>query len=291
MLKLDAQVHVWYSDRPSRPWDPAYRQTNRDRSSFLQHAGQTNTPEMVLAEMAEAAVDGVLLTTLGVYGVNNELELAAAERDPERFQVIGVVDHTDLALADQLAAATKRGLLGIRVPQMRDPDRIARGEFDDVLKVCSDLRLVVMLPAVNKQVFNLIKRTPGVFFYMNHLGVGLAPPIVGFRHEAPFENLPAILELAELKNVGVKLTGLPALSVEAYPFRDIWPPILQVVAAFGVDRLSWGGDYTRTAGLHSYWEGANYLAEVQGLSEEQLAWLYAETLIQRCGWKRSAAFV
>jgi L-fuconolactonase len=288
MIILDAQVHTWYSDRPSRPWAREYRETNRDKRSYLQHAGQTNSPDMVLAEMAEAGVDGALLTALGIYGTSIDLELETAERDPDRFQVIGVVDHLAVDVAGSLAEAKTRGLRGIRTLAMRDPARVSRREFDPLLQACSDLHLVVMLPMthpLNPRLPDLFRRYPDVFFYFNHLATGFAPPIVGFRPEDPFQHLAAVLELAEVRNVGLKLTGAPALSAESYPFRDIWPAIVQLVDVFGADRISWGSDYTRTAGLYSYWESTHYLAEIPGFSDEQRALLYGEALALRTGWR------
>jgi len=289
MIVLDAQVHAWFSDRPSRPWMPEYRETHRDLRSYLQHAGQTNSPDMVVTEMAEAGVDGALLTPVGVYGTDVEFELAAAEREPERFQVIGVVDHLAPDIAEHLARSRSRGLRGVRMISMREPDRLARGEFDPVLRACGDLDLVVMLSLahpLDPQLPELFRRYSDVFFYLDHLGTGFAPPILGFRPEAPFEHLATVLELAELANVGVKLTGAPALSSERYPFRDIWTPIVRLVNAFGADRVSWGSDYTRTAGLCSYWEGTHYLAEIPDFSEEQRTLLYGGTLAMRTGWTR-----
>jgi hypothetical protein len=55
MLKLDAQVHVWLTDRPSRPWEKGYRARYCRNPSFLQHAGQSNSVENLLAEMRTPA--------------------------------------------------------------------------------------------------------------------------------------------------------------------------------------------------------------------------------------------
>ena len=60
MELVDAQIHTWLSDRPSRPWVRSYRRQHRDKLPYLLHAGQTNTTEMALVEMAEAGVDAAL---------------------------------------------------------------------------------------------------------------------------------------------------------------------------------------------------------------------------------------
>jgi L-fuconolactonase len=285
---IDAQVHVWYSDRPSRPWDPSYRVTYREKQSFLQHAGQTNSPEMAKAEMAEAGVDAALLTSLGIYGWDIEHELEAAETDPGVFQVVGVADHLSRDVKAHIAASAERGLRGVRLLELRDPARIARHEFDSVLEACSDLGLIVVLPMVhplNRALCELFRRFRDVFFLFNHLATGYAPPILGFRPSDPFEHLGAVLELAEVKNVGLKLSGAPALSTDPYPFRDIWNPVVEIVRAYGADRIAWGSDYTRTAGLHSYWQGVHYLQEIPELADEEKQLLYAGTVIQRTGWR------
>lgn len=287
MIVLDAQVHSWYSDRPSRPWVAGYRAAHRELRSYLQHAGQTNSPEMVVEEMAEADVDGALLTPVGVYGTDIALELDAAERDPARFQVIGLVDHLSAGVAEHLALSAKRGLRGVRMIPMREPDRVARGEFDRVLRVCSDLGLVCMLSLkhpLDPQLPELFRRFPNVFFYVDHLGTGYAPPILGFRPPNPFEHLAAVLELAAIPNVGIKLTGAPSLSFEDYPYRDLWAPILDLIRAYGPERVSWGSDYSRVAGLCSYWQGRHYIEEIPGLGADQLALILGETLIARTGW-------
>ncbi|KQW42678.1 hypothetical protein ASC77_23760 [Nocardioides sp. Root1257] len=287
MIVIDAQVHSWYTDRPDRPWSPQYRPANAHKPSYLQHAGQTNSPDMVLAEMDAVDVAGALLVPVGVYGTDIELELEASEQHPGRFQTIGLIDHLDPDLAAHLERSAARGLRGVRILEMREPERVARHEFDPVLRICGDLGLVVTMSLahpLDPQLPELFRRNSGVFFYIDHLGTGFAPPILGFRPSEPFEHLPAVLALAEIPNVGIKLTGAPSLSYDRYPFKDIWSPVNQLISSFGADRVSWGSDFSRTNALHSYWEGRHYLAEVPGISEEELELIYGRTLITRTGW-------
>lgn len=288
MTVVDAQVHAWLSDRPSRPWSVQYRVDFRDKPSYLQHAGQTNSPEMALREMAEVGVDRALLTPPGVYGSDIELELEAAELYPSRFKVIGLLDHLDPNLRAHLEASKERGLRGIRMLEMREPDRLERREFDHALQIAADLDLFVMFSLahpIHPLLRDLVVSNPRTSFFIDHLGTGFAPPILGFRPANPFEHLKAIIEVAELQNVSLKLTGGPSLSFEAYPFRDIWQPVVSLVKAFGTERVAWGSDYTRTAPLFSYWDSVNYLKEIPAFSEEQLELLYGESLLQRMNWR------
>lgn len=288
MLKIDAQIHIWLTDRPGKPWDASYRARYRDAPSFLQHAGQSNSVENTLAEMTEAGVDGAVLTTLGVYGVSNEMELEAASRHPDRFCAVGVIDHLAPGLEQSLQAQVARGLRGIRIPALRNADAWMDPAFHPLLQLCDDLGLTVMLPSVNAALADCLPRYPKAFFFLNHMGTGLAPPIVGYGAADPFARLSEILDLARLPNLGLKLTGIPALSREDFPFRDIWPPIRAALNTFGAERLVWGSDYTRTAGLHSYHDGAHYLEAMDGLAAADLNALMGATICERLAWHPAA---
>ena len=284
---VDAQIHTWMSDRPSRPWDPGYRARHRDKLPYLLHAGQTNTTEMAVLEMAEVCVDRALLTPNGVYGHDNSYELEGAARYPAKFRVLGWIDHLADDVADRLAADAVRGMVGVRIPELRERERHERGEFTRVLDACQKLGLVVSLMVFHPlpdQLVRLLESYEGIRFVVGHLGVGIAPPVLGELPDDPFENLPAVLDLARLPNVHVNVTGAPSLSRELFPFRDVWDGISRLVEAFGPDRLMWGSDYTRTAGLHSYWDGTHYLREIPGLTDADLAAIYGGTLRRVHDW-------
>ena len=291
VLIVDAKVHSWYSDRPSRPWASEFREYYRDQEGHLQHAGQTNSPEMVLSEMTEVGVSGALLTPVMVYGASMELEFEAVEQHKDKFQVIGVADHLATNLAELLESSQRRGLRGLQVSGLRETELVARGEFDRLLDLCAQLQLVVTLSlpqTMSVTLVELFRRYPDVFFYIDNAGLSVTPPISGLRPNEPFKNLSTLILLSQFENVGVMLTGVPALSFEGYPFKDVWNPITQIIRAFGAKRVSWASDFTRTAGLYSYFDSVRYLAEIPSLSEEQLELVYGGALMERTGWKLSS---
>ena len=67
--------------------------------------------------------------------------------------------------------------------------------------------------------------------------------------KAPWADLPKLLALAAYPNVRVKISGACTLSREAFPYDDIWDPVLRIIDAFGIDRCMWGTDSTRTSGM------------------------------------------
>jgi predicted TIM-barrel fold metal-dependent hydrolase len=284
---IDAQIHTWMSDRPTRPWTAGYREGLRDRLPHLIHAGQNNTNEMAVMEMAGVGVDAALLSPVGVYGADNSYEFEGVACFPRKLRVVGWVDWLDADLEERLAESATKGLVGVRVPEMRNAERHERGEFDRLLEACQKLHLVVSVMfahPVPAAMIRMLEKYPGINFVAGHLGLDVSPPVVGALADDPFEKLPPVLELSRLANLHLNLTGTPSMSRVAYPFRDIWPAIDRVMEAFGPDRLMWGSDYTRTAGLHSYWEGTHYLREVSSLSDDDRARIYGTTLRRVFDW-------
>jgi L-fuconolactonase len=284
---IDAQIHTWMSDRPSRPWVSGYREGLRDRLPHLMHAGQTNTNEMAILEMAEVGVDAALLSPVGVYGTDNSYELEGIARFPRKLRLVGWVDWLAEDLEARLAENATNGLVGVRVPEMRNAERHERGEFDRLLEACQKLRLVVSVMFVHPiptAMITMFEKYPSINFVAGHLGLDVSPPVVGTVPDEPFEKLPHVLGLARLQNLHLNLTGTPSMSREPYPFRDIWPAVERAIEAYGADRVMWGSDYTRTAGLHSYWEATHYLRDLPALTEAERTKIYGATLRRVFNW-------
>lgn len=290
---LDAQIHTCMTDHPTRPWDRDFRREKMQTggAQLLVHAGQVAGPETILIAMAEVGVDGALLVPVGQYGLNNDFELDAACRFPRSFGVVGLVDHREGGLLDRLREEMRRGLVGVRLLAMRYAEGYERREFDNILRVCSELRLPVTLMVVHSvlpHLRRLITENPDVTFVADHLGVGMAPPLLGSAYSGePWENLDAVCELASHPNLCVKLSGAPALSREDFPFKDIHDPVLKLIEAYGPDRMMWGSDYTRTNALYSYWDEVHYLPHINGLDADTLTKLYGQTLRKIFRWDRA----
>lgn len=288
---LDAQLHIWLGDRPSRPWRPRYREETKERAlNILLQTGVPMPPETLLVEMAAAGVDGGVLTPQGVYGADNSFELETAEDYPRKFAVVGLVEPLAVDLEESIARDAQLGMLAVRLLYM-DAGRLARGEFDQAFEVATANNLAISLTLphpVPAELHRFIQHYETTQFLIDHLGVGYAPPAYGLPPDDPFERLPAVLDLARYRNVSVKLTGAPALSHESYPFRDIWPSILRLIDAFGPDRALWGSDITRTGSLAGYFEHTHYLRELSELGDEELTQLYGQALRRVLAWDPNA---
>ena len=87
-----------------------------------------------------------------------------------------------------------------------------------------------------------------------------------------FEDLPKVCALAKFPNVAVKASGVPSLSAETYPYRDVQPLMKTLFEAYGPQRMFWGTDLTRMP--CTYYECIHLFTEhFPWLKGEDLDWV------------------
>ena len=100
----------------------------------------------------------------------------------------------------------------------------------------------------------------------------------------------------------MKLCGLPALSKEAFPYKDVASSLRAIVDHFGADRLMWASDTTRFAGRigigrfqnprtlgpypgkHSYAESLHFIEHSDALSAAEKEAILGGTVRRVLGW-------
>jgi len=102
-----------------------------------------------------------------------------------------------------------------------------------------------------------------------------------------FAAIGGLFPLARYENIAVKVTSLPLLSREPFPFRDGWPHLLAVIEAFGVERLMWGSDAFVFG--HPYGEAIDYLRDSVELGAHEKEMLLGGALRRVWGWPRESA--
>src|SRR5690349_24933100 len=83
MMIVDAQVHIWAANSPERPWPKGRHDA---------HKPQPITAEDMLRDMKTAGVDRAVLVPPSWEGEYNDVCLAAAQKYPDKFAVMGRVD-------------------------------------------------------------------------------------------------------------------------------------------------------------------------------------------------------
>jgi predicted TIM-barrel fold metal-dependent hydrolase len=124
----------------------------------------------------------------------------------------------------------------------------------------------------------IAERHPTLRLCIDSLG---APPRA--KDAAAFVELPRLLALAKRPNVAVKAEGMPTLSSEPYPYRNLHPFLRQVYDAFGPQRLFWGSDVTRLTS--PYREAVTMFTEaLPWLSRQDRELIMGRALSAWIGW-------
>ncbi|HEY5833064.1 amidohydrolase family protein [Streptomyces sp.] len=272
---VDSQLHLWGAPSSRRPWPPG--------TSALTHRAEPYDAPELLREMDRAGVDRAVLVPPSWEGDRNDLALAAAERHPDRFAVMGRLDLTDPARALALLEGwtEQRGMLGLRLTFHRSPHRdlLTTGAMDWLWHALesADIPVAVYPPGLLPLVGAVAARHPGLRLTVDHLA--LPTDVAG---PAAFAELDRLLALAVHPRVAVKASCLPAASAEAYPFRDIDEPLRRVFDAFGPDRVFWGSDLTRLP--CAYRTCVDHVARLPFLSEKDTERVLGPALLDWLGW-------
>jgi predicted TIM-barrel fold metal-dependent hydrolase len=233
MLIVDSQIHIWENGRMSAH----HRQI------------PTYSKDDALKEMDEAGVDAAVIHPPSTLGEKvNELAVEAVKAHPDKFCILG---HFDLQAPNREEIVRnwrqRPGMLGFRFTfnQLQQQSWWTDGSLDWFWAACEREKLPVgLLAGGHMAAFGKIaERHPGLKLHIDHLG---RPGGGGGEKDADaFSDLPEMLALAKLPNVGVKMSGAPSYSSDPYPYRNIHGYLRQIFDAFGPERCFWGTDITR----------------------------------------------
>ena len=234
---VDSQVHIWGADTPDRPWPPG-------RAAEAQKPYPVGK-EALLLQMDLAKVRRMVLVPPSWEGERNDLALDAARTHPDRFAVMGRLAIQDPASRGRVADwKTQPGMLGMRFTFHNEHYRhfLTDGTADWLWPAAEQagVPLMVLVPGALDHLDRIAARHPGLKLVIDHVGLDRRG-----KGERVWEDLPAVCALARHSNVAVKASGMPSLSKEPYPFRDLHPRIRALVDAFGPHRTFWGTDLTR----------------------------------------------
>jgi predicted TIM-barrel fold metal-dependent hydrolase len=273
---IDSQVHIWGPNTPERPWVPG----------LVPQMPEPLTAERLSAVMTEAGVNRAVLVPPVLESDRNDLCLAAAQKWPDRFAVMGrvLVEQPDApAKFEQMLA--QKGMLGFRLSFLRDFARkiLSEGKADWFWQAAERRGVPVMMfaPGLLAEAGQIARAHPGLNLILDHMAMSGA-----MRGGAQIaEAVKGLLELAPLPNVSVKLSALPCYSVEDYPFRDMHEPIQRVIEAFGRTRCFWGTDYSRLPANCTYRQAVTmFTEEIPFLSDDDLEWIMGRGLAEKIGW-------
>lgn len=276
MKIIDTQVHIWAASTPERPWmEGMEKRAHRDRPL---------SAELVMQAMDEAGVTHAILVPPSLDGDRNDLALAAAQRYPDRFAVMGrlLIDKPD-APARLERWKDDQGMLGVRLTFHRDNDRpfMTNGVSDWFWPVAQRLDIPVMVHAPERiaEVGEIARKYPRLRIIVDHMG--FARETMDSAAKAAVDRL---LTLAPLSNVSVKVSAMPCFSTAPFPFQNLHDPIKRTIDGFGVGRCFWGTDYSRLPGTCTYRQAVTMFTEHMGLSASDLEAVMGQSFAQALGW-------
>ena len=275
---IDAQVHCYERDQPSRPWVGTL------------HGPLEVTGDDMVAEMDAVGVDGALLISpYSMYRYDPSYALEVYARHPTRFGLIRPFDPRATDVGEQVTEwASRRGVVGARIMLSYD-DEFGPNHpgVDTIVAAGADNDIPINILCWNNpgDIAALAARHPNTRIVIDHLGLKqpFEPPV----QAGGFDNLDAVLALAAHDNVAIKITGGCTLSTEPFPYADIWAPLERMFAAFGFERCLWGTDWTRATCLLTYRQGVNAFRMSEHLSASERDMLMGGSVRAIYGWNPS----
>ena len=240
-MLIDTHVHVWpLDDAPGHRPAPDAKLPAPDAAAPV---------EWPLQDMEEYGTDRCVLVQSSAFGWDNRYMVECLQRYPDTFKAIGLVDPLDASNAEQLRSWSRQGLSGFRFHPLYYPDLpvwIDSPAHDQLWGAAAQTGSILqfhMHPHHADALYRIAARHPRTRVIVDHLG----KPNVG--EPPPYPSFQAVLRLAELPNVWVKIGDYQIASKEQFPWRDTWPFVALLKEHFGVQRMMWGTGYPRGARL------------------------------------------
>jgi L-fuconolactonase len=235
---VDTHVHLWDLNRLSYPWLAGVPRINRSHliGDFRRACGPVQIAKMVFVQcecdpaQSQSEVDWVA---------------DIAREDPRLRGIVAraPLEQGEAAEPVVVRLAANPLVKGIRrlIQSEPDLDFCLRPDFVRGVQLLARHGLTFDLCINHRQLANtirLVRQCPNVRFILDHIG---KPDIKAGRLD-PWR--AEFRELAQLENVGCKLSGLVTeADVERWTPADLQPYLDHVLACFGCDRLMFGGDW------------------------------------------------
>ena len=272
---VDAQIHMWPANTPERPWV----------AGATPQIPEPMTIERVVPMIDEAGVDRVVIVPPTLEGDRLDYAQEAVRRYPGRFGIMGRINVNDPATVRRFPAWKQQpGVLGIRINiASAQAPWLTNGTTDWLWPAAEAARIPIMfLTTGQTHLFGPIaERHPQLALIIDHMGVSSDT----LRHGKLQETIDQSAALAKYPNVSVKLSSVPLLSTEPYPFRDVTPHIKRLFDAYGPRRCHWGTDVTNSFNKATYRQRLTHFTEALNfLSEDDKDWIMGRSIMERLGW-------
>jgi predicted TIM-barrel fold metal-dependent hydrolase len=229
--------------------------------------------ETLLDVMAQHGVAQAIIVQPSNYGYDHAYVTDCLSRFPGRFGAVALLDFRAPDVAKTVADLRTRGFRGVRLYLYHEDDLSWVGpEIDPAMAAIGDRNMIVTVFGpwqAMERVVGLARRYPTVRFVIDHLG----HPDVGRA-----ETWLAVLRLADLPLMHIKVSDLPHLSRQEYPYADAFPFVEAVHAAFGAQRMMWASNFPHIMRQTGYDRALRLVAAaLPDVSEADRSWMMGGT--------------
>jgi predicted TIM-barrel fold metal-dependent hydrolase len=280
MTITDAQVHLFPPNTPEHPWPPAEGRSQPIRPSY--------SAEEMLGAMGAIGVHRAVIVPPAWAGEDNRYALAACEKYPGRFAVMGRIDPYAPDTPARLEGwRTQPHMIGIRMSGRwgTTPNTIVEALQDDSLAwywaACERLRIPIMVLTrhLAAKLGPIAERHPALTLVVDHMSTQEGDSVA--KRFAAFDDM---LRLARYPRVHIKVSGGPNRSDQPFPFADVQPYFRKVYDTFGPRRMLWAADITQLT-RNTYAECLRFFQEgLPFLSAEDKEWILHRTAAEALGW-------
>jgi len=277
---VDSQIHVWPANTPERPWV----------SGAQPQLPEPFTIERVVPMLDEAGVDRVVIVPPTLEGERLDYAQEAVKRYPGRFAIMARIPLDKPDRAERLATLRDQsGVLGVRLNFVgQQAAWLTDGTADWFWPAAEKAGLPVMfLTSGQTSLFaGIAERHPQLALILDHMGVGAGlRPHADLRYNLAPEAIAQSAALAKYPNVSVKLSSVPLISTEPYPFRDTIPHIHRLFDSYGPQRCHWGTDVTNSLARATYRQRVTqFTEELTFLSDDDKDWIMGRSILARLKW-------
>lgn len=273
---VDAHVHVWLEESLRHPhhYVPGL-------------SPPSSAPvEQLVTEMDNSGVSQAVLVQPAIYRFDNSYLADCVRRYPGRFAGVGNIDVRAEAPAETLVYWVKeRGIQGVRFAPLLDElestdSSLRHPAIREIWEQAARLGVPVCLliaPSHIGEVEKLIRDYPEVTVIIDHLG---RPDVSTLELSAALQPL---LGLAQYSSVYVKISGLPVISGEPYPYLDTFTLIEKVYERFGAQRMMWATDFPHILGQCGYGKALDIMRQLPFLTRKDREWILGKVALTLWG--------
>jgi len=230
-----------------------------DQNSKSPYPGARSVaPEEMIRLMDECGVSWGLQVTPSYHQFDNAASIGLASRYPDRFAVVATLDpYAQSSLKHLQSLWTIPSVCSIRLCYPFG-SKTAPGDDDaSFFALAEELRVPISLlvPHDISSIAHLAQSFPSLVLIVDHVGMS-------WSADDPFKCWDQLQLLRSQENIFIRVSALPELTRERYPFPVAAARVRELYNLFGAGRLVWGSNFPTIERFASYGESIGLVGDL-----------------------------